>query len=169
MTENTSVQTRPDTSAAADLLPAHGMWKELEAIGIRRGAQADDPLFVHATLPEGWALIGLDKSISSEVVDDRGVVRAEVLYTAGPDGPRGFIYPVRIGARLARWAVYAKTPVALPRSWSTLNADERAEFVAELESVMAAVPLRPNENEQEADERAKALFNLALRPEVAAR
>lgn len=168
MTENISVQTRPDTTVPADLLPAHGMWKELEAIGIQRGAPAKDPLFVHATLPAGWALIGLDKSISSEVVDDRGVVRAEVLYTAGPDGPRGFVYPVRIGARLARWAVHAKTPIALPRSWSALNADERAEFVAELEAVMAAVPMRPNENEKDVDERAKALFNLALRPEASA-
>jgi len=52
-----------------------------EATGIQFGDMADD-LFVNVTLPEGWLKRATDHSMHSELVDDRGRVRAGIFYKA---------------------------------------------------------------------------------------
>jgi hypothetical protein len=42
----------------------------------------DDPLFFHATLPEGWSIKPTDHSMWSDLVDADGVVVASIFYKA---------------------------------------------------------------------------------------
>ncbi|KKL17147.1 hypothetical protein LCGC14_2488480 [marine sediment metagenome] len=52
-----------------------------KATGIQFGDMADE-LFINATLPEGWSKRATDHSMHSELVDDRGCVRAGIFYKA---------------------------------------------------------------------------------------
>ncbi len=49
--------------------------------GIQFGDMADD-LFIHVVLPAGWSKRTTDHSMHSELVDDRGRVRAGIFYKA---------------------------------------------------------------------------------------
>lgn len=67
----------------AEVLPAQGDWEALEAIGIKKGRSVDDdPLFVEATLPEGWKKKATEHSMWSMVVDETGKERASIFYKA---------------------------------------------------------------------------------------
>lgn len=57
--------------------------KVFEALGFTFGKPfADDPLFAPATLPAGWTKRGTNHSMHSEILDDKGRVRAGVFYKA---------------------------------------------------------------------------------------
>ena len=43
---------------------------------------SNDPLFCRATLPDGWSKRPTDHAMWSELVDDKGVVRAMIFYKA---------------------------------------------------------------------------------------
>jgi hypothetical protein len=70
---------------ASETLPKemlHGCTREkLEEMGIRFGDDVDD-LFVSVELPDGWEKRPTDHSMWSELVDDKGVVRANIFYKA---------------------------------------------------------------------------------------
>ena len=71
---------------ASTQLPAcvlHGDRAVLEAAGVQFGQLlADDPLFCDVTLPKGWEKRPTDHSMWSELVDDKGRVRATMFYKA---------------------------------------------------------------------------------------
>lgn len=54
---------------------------QLVALGFKFGADVDD-LFVTATLPPGWKKRATSHSMHSDIVDDKGRVRASVFYKA---------------------------------------------------------------------------------------
>ena len=68
----------------SSLLPVkvHGK-EELEKLGVKFGQPLpDDPLFCEAELPEGWKKRPTDHSMGSELVDEKGKVRAFIFYKA---------------------------------------------------------------------------------------
>ena len=71
--------------ARASVLPKDGSGGEhrakLTAMGIQFHGDADD-LFVNVTLPEGWQVRPTGHSMHSDLVDERGHVRAAIFYKA---------------------------------------------------------------------------------------
>lgn len=73
---------------AATVLPTDGMqWPEQravwEAMGIKLGDRvAGDEMFTNVTLPAGWTKRPTDHSMWSDLVDDKGRVRARIFYKA---------------------------------------------------------------------------------------
>lgn len=66
----------------AEIRPATGRF-ELESAGVKFGDPApEDKLFVKASLPPSWKKRPTDHSMWSELVDDRGKVRAQIFYKA---------------------------------------------------------------------------------------
>ena len=65
-------------------LPVDVRGKEiLEEAGVKFGKPLlDDPLFCIAELPSGWSKRATDHSMWSELIDDKGVVRAHIFYKA---------------------------------------------------------------------------------------
>jgi len=69
----------------SDRLPSkvHGDRAEWEALGFRFGdPDPDDPMFMPATLPDGWQRRATDHSMWSVIVDALGRDRVEVFYKA---------------------------------------------------------------------------------------
>ncbi len=70
----------------SDVLPVEcdkSFQAELEAAGVKFGAQVQgDDLFREVTLPKGWVKRATDHSMWSELVDDKGTVRAMIFYKA---------------------------------------------------------------------------------------
>lgn len=57
--------------------------KVFEALGFTFGEPyKDDPIFAPATLPAGWTKRGTDHDMHSEILDEKGRVRAGVFYKA---------------------------------------------------------------------------------------
>jgi len=54
---------------------------DFEVMGIVFGDDSDD-LFVNVTLPPSWHIRATDHSMWSELVDDKGEVRADIFYKA---------------------------------------------------------------------------------------
>lgn len=76
---------------SSDVLPARGPSNRpvleedalIAALGIEWGELLpDDPLFRYAKLPPGWSKRPTEHSMWSEIVDEHGVVRADVFYKA---------------------------------------------------------------------------------------
>ncbi len=70
----------------SEQLPAEISAKDksvLEAAGVIFGAPIDgDSLFVQATLPSGWKKCKTDHPMWSEIIDEKGKVRAKIFYKA---------------------------------------------------------------------------------------
>lgn len=70
---------------ASEVLPKellHGTTREqLEALGIVFGNDVDD-IFVEAKLPDGWKKVPTEHSMWSELLDDKGRIRAPIFYKA---------------------------------------------------------------------------------------
>lgn len=112
-----------------------GGWSALEAMGIVRGEPVEgDPLFVYATLPEGWTKRAMDHSMWSEIVDERGITRATVFYKAAFYDRRAHIRAVTdVGGALADALYYGDDePADRPPLWRRLTTEERAQFDARL-------------------------------------
>lgn len=62
-------------------LPIDGDWDTLTRWGVIQGDKSDN-LFCHCTLPQGWTKVPTDHSTWSNLVDDRGLVRAKIFYKA---------------------------------------------------------------------------------------
>lgn len=55
----------------------------LENFGLKFGEKVQgDPMFQHVELPEGWKKIPTDHSMWSDLVDEKGKVRANIFYKA---------------------------------------------------------------------------------------
>lgn len=109
-------------------------WAEFEALGFRKGEPVEgDPLFVEATLPEGWSKQAGHGSMGSYVVDERGVRRVSVFYKAAFYDRRADMHLINVGWNLATEVLYGDGTAALPEQWDVLDAVERAEFERALE------------------------------------
>jgi len=63
------------------LMNAREMWERI-GIKINDADPGSDPLFVQVTLPEGWSKRAADHHMWSDLVDDKGRVRARIFYKA---------------------------------------------------------------------------------------
>lgn len=70
----------------SDVLPTevlHGTDEDYIALGFVFGEPVEgDPLFRHATLPEGWRREGSDHDMWSYLVDEKGQRRVAIFYKA---------------------------------------------------------------------------------------
>jgi hypothetical protein len=68
----------------------------LEAAGVVFGAPyPDDPLFCPVTLPEGWKKQATSHAMHSNLLDDKGRVRASIFYKAASYDRRADMYAKR--------------------------------------------------------------------------
>lgn len=56
-------------------------WKTLKRWGVQQLDKVDS-LFCNAVLPEGWQKVATDHSMWSNLLDDRGLIRASIFYKA---------------------------------------------------------------------------------------
>ena len=119
----------------SDRLPSEfkGDRAEWEALGFTFGdPDPDDPLFMPATLPEGWKRNPSDHDMWSYVTDQHGRQRVEVFY-------KGAFYDRRAFMRLASLRSYVQAhveggkPLLVDGEWATRDAVTAAmlEHVAE--------------------------------------
>lgn len=112
--------------AASELLPAEGDWEALEALGFVKGEPVEgDPLFVHATIPEGWYKERTEHHLYTVIKDQRGIERVSVGYKAAFYDRWARISVVNIGYKVASGIIYGDEPVALPDYWDLLTAGEQ--------------------------------------------
>jgi len=71
-----------------------GSRSELEVMGVVFGEDFDD-LFINVTLPPSWKIEATDHSMWSDLVDDKGEVRANIFYKAAFYDRSAFISTVR--------------------------------------------------------------------------
>jgi hypothetical protein len=67
-----------------------GTKEELERMGIVFGEIVDD-LFINVTLPKGWKIEASDHSMWSDLIDDKGCVKASIFYKAAFYDRKAFI------------------------------------------------------------------------------
>lgn len=124
--------------------PGTDQWPLLEALGIVRGKTvAGDPLFVHATLPDGWTREASEHAMHSYLLDARGVRRVAIFYKASHYDRRADLRLVKVGTELASEAIYGDGPAVLPPVWPRLTTSERADFCAGLDSYRESALRRP--------------------------
>ena len=129
----------------SDVLPAEGPWADhtgwrgprdgvtLESLGFVKGDPVPgDEMFVHATLPPGWAREGSDHAMWSYITDERGVRRVSIFYKAAFYDRSAHASIERPGYAFTTEAIYGDGPAKLPEPWDVLTAEERADFRAGL-------------------------------------
>lgn len=122
------------------VLPTEGPWEEAEALGFVRGGDTDD-LFCEASLPEGWSKDGTGHSMWTNIVDERGIVRAAIFYKAAFYDRRAFWSLRDPGVQAysdVRWGEGHKdvTKMELPDYWDKLTAEERASALESAEKCL---------------------------------
>jgi hypothetical protein len=73
-------------------LPIKGEWEILSRWGIKKGEPVDS-LFVSAKLPVGWRVEKTEDTIWSNLIDDRGLIRASIFYKAAFYDQDAFVNP----------------------------------------------------------------------------
>lgn len=90
--------------------------EQLEAIGIKFGANVDD-LFITVTLPKGWKLQATTHSMHSDLLDHHGRKRAGIFYKAA-------FYDRRASMSMRRRYSVASTPCTADGTPASYGADE---------------------------------------------
>jgi len=161
---------------ASSVMPADAPWADrpsysmrapldgvsLESLGFAKGEPVKgDPLFVQATLPEGWKKEGSDHAMWSHVVDERGVQRVGIFYKAAFYDRSAHAHLVDVGYAAASEVIYGEEPVGLPKHWAVLTADERDRTVAALRSNVEEAKKYPGlDSTQQHAARAQELLDL---------
>lgn len=97
-----------------------------ERLGFSFGDEVDgDPLFRHATLPDGWSRKASDHSMWSGIVDERGIERVGIFYKAAFYDRRASMQIANVGNALANKVLYGEMP---DLDWSLLTRDEWESF-----------------------------------------
>lgn len=110
----------------SDQLPTEGDWDALEELGFVKGEVVeDDPLFRHASLPEGWEKRRTGHSLWTDIVDERGVKRVSVGYKAAFYDRWAQINVTDVGRDQSGEIIYGEDPVALPDVWGVLTDEEK--------------------------------------------
>lgn len=111
----------------SDRLPSEimGVRAEFETLGFVFGdPDPDDPLFMPATLPEGWQRQATDHSMGSVIVDTLGRERVSIFYKAAFYDRRAHMNLVSLDWYVAKHVEY-DGPLVLSDEWAT-----RAEVLA---------------------------------------
>lgn len=109
---------------ASELLPSkyHGTRTAWEALGFRFGEPVDgDPLFMHATLPEGWEKRATDHAMGSVIVDKLGRERASVFYKAAFYDRSAHMNLVSVSWYVTKHVEYGG-PLVISDEWATRDA-----------------------------------------------
>jgi hypothetical protein len=95
---------------------------DLTALGFKLGDAVDgDPMFRHATLPEGWEREGSAHAMWSHLLDELGRKRASIFYKAAFYDRDAFISVTTVSGYVSSQA-YDKQPVVLDDTWATKEA-----------------------------------------------
>lgn len=108
----------------SDRLPTdfRGDRAEWEALGFAFGEpDAGDPMFMPATLPQGWKRQGSDHAMWSHLVDGLGRERAGIFYKAAFYDRSAFMHLIRIDSYVRDHVEYGK-PLVLDGEWATREA-----------------------------------------------
>jgi len=96
------------TSLPSSMSPGQAAFEDL---GFTFGDIFDgDPLFVHATLPAGWARKASDDARCSYIVDERGMARVSIFYKAAFYDRKADMHLVNPGRSLATEWIYGDDP-----------------------------------------------------------
>lgn len=108
---------------ASELLPAdHGDDAPWVALGFTFGEPVKgDPLFVHATLPEGWQKQATDHSMGSVIVDTLGRERVSIFYKAAWYDRSANMHLVSVDWYVAKHVEY-DGPMVISDEWATREA-----------------------------------------------
>jgi len=141
---------------ASELLPAkHGDDAPWLALGFTFGDPAPgDPLFVHATLPEGWEKRATDHSMGSVIVDTLGRERVSIFYKAAFYDRSAHMNLVGLHWYVTKHVEY-DGPLVISDEWATRdaviaamreNADREREEAAEFRGYAANTVSRDPDN-----------------------
>jgi hypothetical protein len=109
---------------ASTVIPTRiiGAEEELTALGFTLGDVVEgDPLFRHATLPEGWKREGSDHAMWSKIVDSLGRPRCSIFYKAAFYDRDAHISVYAVGGYVSECLYEDKVPV-LDQEWATREA-----------------------------------------------
>lgn len=95
--------------------------EQLEAIGFKFGADADD-LFVNCTLPPGWTKRATDHSMWSDLLDEQGRKRGGIFYKAAFYDRNAHMSMNR------RYSVHSYEPGSQPQSYQVRVMDGDTEI-----------------------------------------
>lgn len=122
--------------AASELMPADGPWPELVALGFAEPEPTDDKLFVRTRLPEGWTKRAMDDPRGGQVLDERGVPRVGTFYKAASYDRKADCHLIAVGRHLATQGIYGDEPPARPELWDALTAEERGDYLDDLDDYL---------------------------------
>jgi len=109
---------------------------QFEALGFTFGDVVDgDPLFRHATLPDGWRREGTEHSMWTGILDERGIPRVAVFYKAAFYDRKAHMSLVNVGSRIVTEFVYGDA--AEPDVPECLTDEERAQVRSAAERYVA--------------------------------
>lgn len=119
--------------------------EDYEALGFTFGdVVEDDPLFMHATLPEGWSRNGTDHSMHSDIVDERGIARIGIFYKAAYYDRCASMHIINVGRDIASKHVYEGDDLDAHSVWPILTEEERQQCIAGLEDYVAMHAQHPD-------------------------
>ena len=105
----------------SDRLPAdyRGDRAEWEALGFRFGdPDPDDPMFMPATIPDGWKRQASDHDMWSHLVDEHGRQRVAIFYKAAFYDRRAFMRLERVESYVMSHVEY-DGPLVITDAWAT--------------------------------------------------
>lgn len=138
----------------SDVLPADAPWADigvgltrrrregeptLEDLGFIKGDPVDgDPLFVHATLPEGWTRQGSEHAMWSKILDERGIERVSIFYKAAFYDRSSHAHIPNVGRAMTTAVIYGDDVIdSLPATWELLTEEELAEARTEVDKYLS--------------------------------
>jgi len=108
----------------SDRLPSDIRDREaFEALGFTFDKpDADDPMFMPATLPAGWKREGSDHAMWSYIVDELGRQRVAIFYKAAFYDRSAFARLVGLDSYVTNWVEYDGPAVIFDDKWATRDA-----------------------------------------------
>lgn len=95
-----------------------------------------DPLFIEATLPEGWKREGSEHNMWSYLVDERGIRRVAIFYKAAYYDRDAFMDTIGVGSTYARTVIYGdEDEPEVP--FDLFTVDEAQDFLDTLRNFIA--------------------------------
>ena len=107
----------------SDRLPTACDKAAFEALGFTFGdPDPDDPLFMPATLPEGWTKKATDHSMGSVIVDPLGRERVSIFYKAAFYDRKAHMNLIGLHWYVEKWVEYDGPAVIFDDEWATREA-----------------------------------------------
>ena len=132
----------------SDVLPVDAVppRKRFEELGFVFGDKVpNDPLFVKATLPEGWSRVGTEHSMWSSIVDERGVERVAIFYKAAFYDRSAHMTIVHPGRGWFSKQIYRDDNAPLDvETFHKLNEEERTQVQDSLVNMLNSIDAHPD-------------------------